>query len=363
MTLMDEMLKEKTNSEEYPIIIYSEIIKNCRFKERGNMGAFLESEKPFQAIFKEESNTISNNAKRDGVYKGKSRPFCLPVDNSVENLFPAIRKTAIEHFAKLHIKWHDGQNGNPSNHLCDSQVCCVNFLFPFADKPGTLATLLEPIFPEIDHMLPIEEGRFVSFEWIGAKNYLGERISRNGTRTRGANFTSADAIVLFECKDKKKQAVLIEWKYTESYGGNSLKVSDSGTDRTRIYRHLFERIDCPINKELLLDFDALFYEPFYQFMRQQFLAHEMEVAHELKADIVTLLHIAPEHNLDFKKITSPTLNSLGNTATEVWKKLVREKGRFISVSTESLFESLLKKEIPELLDWKAYITSRYRWVR
>ena len=98
-------------------------------------------------------------------------------------------------------------------------------------------------------------------------------------------------------------------------------------------------------------------------MRQQFLAHEIDAAHELEADIVTVLHIAPEHNLDFKKITSPTLNSLGNTATEVWKKLVREEGRFISVSTESLFGSLLKKEIPELLDWNVYITSRYRWLK
>jgi hypothetical protein len=35
-----------------------------------------------------------------------------------------------------------------------------------------------------------------------------------------------------------------------------------------------------------LAYDALFYEPFYQFMRQQFLAHEMELVHEMGADRV-----------------------------------------------------------------------------
>lgn len=59
-------------------------------------------------------------------------------------------------------------------------------------------------------MLPVENRQYVAFEWIGQENYLGERISRNGRRTRGANFTSADAAVLFERSDKKRQMVLIE---------------------------------------------------------------------------------------------------------------------------------------------------------
>ena len=40
-------------------------------------------------------------------------------------------------------------------------------------------------------------------------------------------------------------------------------------------------------------------------MRQQFLSHEMEKAHELGVDIVSLMHIAPKHNHDFTRITSP----------------------------------------------------------
>ncbi|MDO9131313.1 MAG: hypothetical protein Q7U34_15760 [Anaerolineales bacterium] len=327
------------------------------------MGRFLESEKPKQAELKASSPYFSNVARYDGVYKGKPRSFCLPVEHAEQNLFPAIRETALDHFAAHKIKWHDGQNGKPSNHLCDSQVCCVNFLFPFADKPDVLAEVLRPIFPEIDRMLPVEDGQYVSFEWIGKENYLGEKISRNGKRTRGANYTSTDSIVMFERKDKRLQVVLIEWKYTESYGGTSLIFSGSGTDRGKIYKHLFERDDCPINKDLLPSFDALFYEPFYQFMRQQFLAHEMEKAHELDADIVSVLHIAPAHNSDFRKVTSPKLETLGKSATSIWKKLVKADDRFVSVSTEQLFGKLSAEHLPEIKTWTDYIHARYAWVR
>lgn len=327
------------------------------------MGKFLESEKITQAQFKATSSHFSDLARADGIYKSKPRVFCLPVEFAGQNLVPEIRETAVSHFSEHGIKWHDGLQGKPSNHLCDSQVCCVNLLFPLADKPNELAQVFRLVYPDIEKMLPIENGRYVSFEWIGQENYLGERISRSGQRTRGANCTSADAIVMFERKDKKRQVVLIEWKYTESYGGSFLKYSDSGTDRTEIYRHLFEESDCPINKDSLPGFDSLFYEPFYQFMRQQFLANEMEKAREMGADIVSVLHIAPARNEDFRRVTSPALEKLGESATGIWARLVRTEGRFISVSTEKLFGNLSPTQLPELKSWIEYIHSRYHWLR
>lgn len=326
------------------------------------MGSFLEGEKPKQTKFKSTSPYFSDSARLEGSYKGKSRPFCVPIEFAEENLFPEIRESALIHFAENRIYWHDGQNRKSSNHLCDSQVCCVNFLFPFADKPEALAQVLRPIFPELDKMLPVESGKFISFEWIGQENYLGEKISRNGKRTRGANYTSADSIVMFERKDNNRQVVLIEWKYTESYGSTFLKTAKSGTDRTKIYQHLFESADCPINKEILPSFESLFYEPFYQFMRQQFLANQMEKAHEMGAEIVSLLHIAPAHNTDFRKVTSPDLVNLGESATSIWKKLVKTEERFISVSTEQLFGNLSAENIPEIKSWLEYIKLRYAWV-
>jgi len=327
------------------------------------MGTFLENEKPRQAAFKAKASYFSNEARADGVYKGKAYPFCLPRECAEENLFPDIRNSITAYFAAKEINWHDGKDRRPSNHLCDSQVCCANFLFPFADKPDALAELLRRIFPSINEVLPMEtDGQFVSFEWIGEKNYLGEVISRSGKRTRGANFTSADAAVMFKHSDGRQQIVLIEWKYTESYGDTFLKIAKSGKDRTTIYAHLYNRDDCPLNKALLPSFDDLFYEPFYQLMRQQFLANEMEKAHELGADVVSVLHIAPAHNLDFRYITSPALRPLGESVIDVWKKLVRTPDRFTSISTEQLFSDLPIEHL-EMTKWWEYISTRYAWVK
>jgi len=326
------------------------------------MGSFLESEKIRLVGCKSTSLCLSASACPPGLYKGKSRPFCVALEYAEENLFPQIRESALDYFAKHSINWHDGHDGKPSNHMCDSQVCCVNFLFPFSEEPESLAELLRRVYPTIRRMLAIEDGRYVAFEWIGQQNYLGERMPRNGKRTRGANFTSADAAVMFERTDGKRQIVLIEWKYTESYGGTPLAIAESGTDRTEIYKPLFQRADCPIRKDILPGFDSLFFEPFYQFMRQQLLAHEMERAHEMGADIVTVLHIAPDRNRDFCKVTSPALAGLGQTATRVWSRLVGTDGRFTSTSTEQLFGNLTAEQLPGMQEWLNYIASRYSWL-
>ena len=326
------------------------------------MGKFLKEEKPKQIAFKLNSPYFSEAARVDGVYKKRSYPFCLPREYAQENLFHEARQLAQDYFAQFSIKWHDGRNGAPSNHLCDSQVCCVNFLLPFADKPKPLAKLLSVLYPNLKQMLPIENGQYVAMEWIGQENYLGERKSKNQKRTRGANFTSADAAVMFENKNGNRQIVLIEWKYTESYSSTNLKIAKSDTDRSLTYAHLYNKDDDLLNKEKLASFDDLFYEPFYQFMRQQYLANQMEKAKELGVDVVSLLHIAPAHNLDFKRITSPKLKPLGQSVTEVWSEIVKKPNRFISVSTEKLFGKFDTSDYPELKEWRKYITERYAWL-
>lgn len=321
------------------------------------MGKFLQAERKRQAAFKQTPSFFTDKARSDGLHRGHSYPFMLPEECAQENLFVGIRSEAQNYFSQNGIHWH------MLNHLCSSQVCCVNFLYPFMDQPHALAELLRPVYPTLRRMLPIESPeQFVAFEWIGEQNYLGERVSRNGNRTRGANFTSADAMVLFEHDDGLRQIVLIEWKYTESYASVSKKIADSGTDRTAIYRHLYDRDDCPFDKNSLPGFDALYYEPFYQLMRQQFLAHEMERAHELDAAIVSVLHITPAHNTDFGAVTSPDLRPLGATVTDVWKRLVCPPDRFASVSTEKLFGAFKAQPFPPLSDWWDYIQQRYAWL-
>jgi hypothetical protein len=327
------------------------------------VGKFLESEKVRLSKFKQESGYFSNESLADGLYHTKPRSFCIPRERSSENLFSDIRNSAIHYFDEYEIKWHDAISKKPSNHLCDSMVSCVNFLFPFADKPLALKELIRPLFPTIEEILPMEkDGLILALEWIGKENYLGEKVRGQGKRTRGANFTSADAAVMFQRQDKKKQIVLIEWKYTESYGGTFLKFSKSGTDRSKIYEHLFRHEDFPLKKELLPSFDSLFYEPFYQFMRQQALAHEMERFRELDAEVVSLLHIAPAMNKEFQRVTSPPLAELGETVIQIWKDLQRVPNRFHSISTEEMFSRFPIQDYPALDSWWEYITSRYSWI-
>ena len=192
------------------------------------MGKFLENEKIRQSNLKTVSSYFSKAAREDGFYNSKPRPFCLPIERAEENLFSEIREAALKYFDDNKIEWHDISKKNNlklSNHLCDSQICCVNFLFPFAQKPALLADLLLPLYPELKEMIPIENDQYVVFEWIGLENYLGEKIRKNAKRTRGAYFTSTDAAVMFKRIDGKQQMVLIEWKYAESYYRHNKKYS------------------------------------------------------------------------------------------------------------------------------------------
>ena len=103
------------------------------------------------------------------------------------------------------------------------------------------------------------------------------------------------------------------------------------------------------------------FSPIYQLMRQQIVAHIMEQAGELDADIVTLLHIAPTHNLDFRRVTSDPLKALGDTAMDVWQKIAPPE-KFKSVSTEQLFGELSATTLPDMAAWLEYINERYAWV-
>lgn len=331
------------------------------------MSKFLRLEKSRYTEWKPTAHIFSRGVRLGGNYKGGkyAYPFCLPQDCGNENLAREIRERALAYFDSHAIKWHDGHNQTPSNHLCDSQVCCVNFLFPFANQPDALKDLLQPVYRDIAQMLPFsdEDNQFVAFEWIGKDNYLSEVKREGQRRTRGANFTSTDAMVMFERKNGSKQIVLIEWKYTESYSPVPLHKARSGRDRREIYRHLYERDDCPLDKKVLKNYDALFYEPFYQLMRQQFLAHEMECAHEFGAKVASLLHISPAHNGELERVTSIGLLDLniGTTVTDIWKKLVKPANRFASVHTEELFGKFPVDNHPEMNQVWSYLLERYPW--
>ena len=311
---------------------------------------------------------FSAAACKPGIYRKRERDFCLRNDRAKENLHASIRDDALRYFGERRIGWHYGIDNGPSNHLCCSQSCCVNFWFPFVDAPEHLALVLRGLGYEVAEMLPFELDRsgdscpYVAFEWIGKRNYLGEhvrgKVARDNERTRGANFTSLDFAFRFRRTDGGIQIVAGEWKYTEYYVvGRNKQISRNGTNRLEeIYRPALEDRVCQIRRGRLAP-EVLFFDPFDQLMRQQLLCSFMEGRREMKADIVSLLHVAPTANRELMaRVTSPVLKACSADIHEIWGKLVKS-GRFSGKSVEDLLP-LVCRYAPDA-EWADYMQLRY----
>ncbi len=333
---------------------------------------FRDREKTRYECIKEE--LFSREAQQKGFYKRIPRFFCLADDYSYENLYQGIRDSAITYFIIRGIPWHDGLKGRhlPSNHLCCSQSCCVNFLFPLVKQPDLLKAIFSHYYPEMSTPLPITEDKpltdgthpYISFEWIGIRDYLREAERKGMSRTRGAYFTSADFTFRFRGNDGRVHLVLGEWKYTEEYGRNYKGSGRSGEVRKDNYINFFKdkkgTFSANSNKDKL--YDSLFYEPFYQLMRLQLLAQEMEYGREMEADVVSLLHICPEANKEFReRVTSPKLEQVFSNkgVLEIWGELVPE-GKFMSISVEDLLYTIERVAVNDQR-WVDYLKARYGW--
>ncbi len=341
------------------------------------MGRFLAAQKLVQAAWRKSATDWLTEAARtdEGRYsKTKAGPyeFCLPLKNNDENLFSDLRAAALEYFKSppglfgggKPIPWHDGKDG-PSTHLCDSQVCCVNFLFPLRDNREAATRFLKGVFADCVAAVPVQDGErgLIEFEWVG--NPALDQIGEGCPRTRGANATSVDAAAAYIDKSGGKHLVLIEWKFTESYRASEKlacgKFDEKGRGKTRCkrYTNLFNDPCGPVD-ETQVSLIELGYEPFYQFLRQQLLAHELGNGFAK----FKLLHIAPKANTDFDFVTSERLrlSHQGKTATEVWTALLRDKSVFVSKHTEELFQELLDAPPKALTNWAGYIRDRYTFV-
>lgn len=326
---------------------------------------------------KSKYDLFSEAACEPGLYKGKHRDFCLAASCAAENLLPGIRHEAITYFADRKIPWHDGIAGGPSNHLCCSQSAAVNTWFGFRNAPAALASALRGLGWPVAEMLPFvlddlvagsrvttanpSPSAYLAFEWIGARNYLLEtsrgKVAADANRSRGKGFTSADFAFRFRRTDGKVQIVLGEWKYTELYAsGADKRYSDSGTDRAQIYRPHVAESQLRLGD---LDIADLMFDPFDQLMRLQLLASAMERAHEMEADIVSVLHVAPRANMQLATtITAPKLVGRGKTIHAAWAALVQPE-RFIGVYAETLLAAMLPFA-PDA-NWVAGMVSRYAW--
>jgi len=325
---------------------------------------FLTGEKKLQTSWKLTSKTLPRGARKKGLYRNSMHPFCLPIEYAPYNLFHEIRDDALETFKRHNIVWHSSAlPGLPSNHLCSSQVFAVNFLFPFIDKPQALADALRPFFPNIKQMLPVEDNRYIAFEWIGDINYLNEEPKIGSYRQRGAGNTSIDAMMMYESQNGKKVMLLIEIKYSESYGVSYKRFRSDGTDRLANYQEYFNSPSSPVNLEVAPNLADFLYEPFYQLLRHSLLAAQIKKTGKPKASKVQVVHITVHGNKNLLAVTSPRLRHLGGTTYEVWANILKDPSSFSLVSAESFFKGINFEDHRELEPWALFMANRYSFLR
>ena len=258
-----------------------------------------------------------------GVYRGKPRDFVLS-DSSL-NLWCGIREDAIQYFKRNKIVWWDG-NDIPTGHLLSSQIACVNHLYPIRQRLDLASKVLQTISPEFESADILDDG-FVEFETIGKENYLGEK-----SHQRGANSTSIDAMMVGKKSDGTRVLVGIEWKYTESYPSYSKYIPA----RADIYDPLIQTDTSPLRVE---DASSLYYEPFYQLMRQSLLLSIMAEQKEYGCNDFIHLHVIPAANSKLREsVTSPKLT--GTNLTTAWQGVLKDRSKYIVISPDELLAPL-----------------------
>lgn len=287
-----------------------------------------------------------------GIYRKKQRPFVL--QNSTLNLWEGIRGNAIEYFSDNKISWWDSGK-IPTGHLLSSQISCVNHLFILRDREDLATAVLQAADSTIVKALKLDSG-YVEFEKLGK-----ERLGLEKQHKRGANCTSIDAMMLGLREDNSKVIVLIEWKYTEEYISTSSKANgDSGKIRLEAYRDLLQNKNCPILHQPLED---LYYEPFYQLMRQTLLAWQMVERKEYGAIDYLHLDIIPRENKELRNIvTSPGLN--GKTMHEAWANVLKPeaKKKYQMLSNEEFLKPIFESKTIDAFETRAlkkYLNIRY----
>ncbi len=277
-----------------------------------------------------------------GAFYGKTRDFVLK-DPSL-NLWDGIREDAKQYFKRNGIPWWKGTANDPTGHLLSSQVACLNHLYFIRQRKDIATALLNHILPEIVEAGVVDDG-FVEFEYIGKTQYLEERAF-----TRGANCTSLDAVMLGVTAAGKRILFLIEWKYTEMYEPENQYTPE----RAIVYDAFISRPDGPFISGT--NPKDLYFEPFYQMMRQTLLGWHFKLNRELNCEKCINVHVIPNKNLELKEnITAPGLS--GQDIHVAWKRILKVPESYVSIDPESMLRT--SEHLVDTQSWLSYLNARY----
>ncbi len=340
------------------------------------MSAFGQQERRRQHAFRDTSPTISASARAPTDSKGLRHGHLLALGHEDENLYPSLRgpSGAKAVFASRRIKWwRSGRSGDapgcdiPTRNLASSQLACVNFLLPLAETPEALVAMLRCIDEDICDVLllsqiPLAGGAptpsFVEFEWVGCESCL-----EGGSGTRGANTTSADALIVGLTQNGLRRAYVIEWKYVEEYiGAKDKGEGNPGKTRRKRYAGLYNAPYSRFSGKVPMD--ELFYEPYYQIMRLGLLADKMVQEKEFGITEAKVIVVCPQGNTAYREtITSPALRQRfpdHTTVETMIKSTMNKPDGFAMVATESLVPLIRESTAgAKLSDWVAYQHERY----
>ena len=225
-----------------------------------------------------------------------SLPYIIEKGKEITNLYPTIRKEAIEYFQQNGIDWWKSKEG-PTGHMLSSQISCVNHLFPLMkkDASATLISILNSIQSKLcfKRILanPLDQPHCngnICFEFVWKnRTLIGEKYEK-----RGAMCTSIDAVIYAETTDSKRVLIPIEWKYVESY--EHKRAVQSSIDRYKL------RLD---NSSNIKEWNEAYeYDPLYELVRQTMLVEKIIKSNDATFPVDDYLHInvIPKGNVELR---------------------------------------------------------------
>lgn len=302
-----------------------------------------------------------------GTFRGKPYPHILPKDKQPLNLWEGIREDAIAHFSAERIAWH-----KDSHNLLSSQMLCINLFFPLREE---LELLTDFFGSRISGLTRVKK---MHFEYIGPKgtDYLHEGGSR------GQNRTSADVALEWEGEDNTQGLLLLEFKFTEGeFGKCGGATSKGNTDRShclrsediihtpsamcylvqskkRPYWDILLDSDGPLRiEQLTLERHCPFRYDFYQLMRNQLLAHQVE-QDQSSAFARALFGVIYHRDNDRLLRMGHPYGGERNPLT-AWAGMLKQPESFVIFTVQDLLNWIDAKLPGRLRGWRNFLKIKY----